>query len=80
MVKTRYPKSIKKEALNAIATSLEDLSGTLENLFDVRQERMQAQLKLIQACRSDTEIRHYKEIGLLSDSNDCLLDSITRTH
>jgi hypothetical protein len=77
MSKAKYPRIHKEEAIKSFAKKVENVAGSLEELFKVRQERMQAQIKLIQACKTDAEIQHYKDIGILNSGNDNFLSAIT---
>jgi hypothetical protein len=79
MTKARHPQAIKRESAQALASKLEDLTGSLENWFQSRQDRLQSQIKLIQSCRSDAEIQRYKDQGLLDFGNENILSDITKS-
>ena len=79
MVKARYPQATKKEAIKSIATGLEDFSGSLENWLQCRQDRLQAQSRLLQSCKTEADVNRYKAEGLLDFGSENILSEITRT-
>jgi len=66
MTKAKYPRAIKEDAIKSFAIQPEELGGTLENWLQCRQERMQAQFRLLQSCRSEEEVQRFKAEGLLN--------------
>jgi uncharacterized protein YaaR (DUF327 family) len=65
MSKVKYPKAAKQTTVNNLARQVEELSGTLENWLKCREERLNAQAKLLQSCRNSTDVKRYKDMGLL---------------
>ncbi len=65
MSKVRHPQPDKENAIKPIAKQLEELSGTLENWLQCRQDRLKAQANLLQSCKSDADVERYKAMGLL---------------
>ncbi len=68
MTRAKYPRDFKAatETAKSLKTGFEELSGSLEHWFKCRDERIQAQFRLIQSCRSDEDIERHKAQGLLN--------------
>ena len=66
MTKAKYPRNNKAINAQTFSTSLQQLSGTLDNWLKCREETIQAQIRLLQSCRNDEEINRYKTMGLLN--------------
>ncbi len=65
MSKVKHPQADKENSVKPIAKQLEELSGTLENWLQSRQDRLKAQAKLLQSCKNDNDVKRYKAMGLL---------------
>ena len=65
MTKLNHPRANKKSETKSVPVRLEEFSGTLENWIQCRQERIQAQLRLLESCRTVEEIDLYKAQGIL---------------
>jgi hypothetical protein len=65
MTKLKHPRANKKGETKSVSIRLEEFSGTLENWIHCRQERIQAQLRLLESCRTVEEIDLYKAQGIL---------------
>jgi len=63
-----------------LATGLQDLSGTLENWFKCREDRLQAQLRLLESCKSDEDINRFKSEGLLDFGRNDLVSAVAKSH
>jgi hypothetical protein len=59
MSKVRHPQAIKESSIKP------EISGTFENWFKCRQDRLKAQANLLQSCTSDADVNRYKAMGLL---------------
>ena len=73
MTKAKYPRNNKAINAQTFSTSLQQLSGTLDNWLKYREETIQAQIRLLQSCRNDEEINRYKTMGLLNFAGTSLL-------
>ena len=80
MSKAKYPKITQEEAMQTLANGIQDLSGTLENWFKCREERIQAQFRLLQCCKTDEEINRFKSEGLFEFESNDLMIANTKSH
>ena len=65
MTNSKYP-AIKVDATKPVVVQIEELAGTLENWIKIREKRIEAQARLLCACRTEEEINRYKAEGLLN--------------
>jgi hypothetical protein len=65
MTQAECPQTIKNNRVKTITTKADNLAGTLENWFKCREERIQAQFRLLHSCHSEEEINRIKALGLL---------------
>ncbi len=65
MTQADCPQTTKSNLVKTVVAKVDDLSGTLENWFKCREERIQAQFRLLHSCQSEEEINRIKALGLL---------------
>ena len=65
MTKSNHPRANKKDEAKSVSVHLEKFAGTLENLINCRKRRFQAQLRLLEDCRTVEAIDLYKTRGIL---------------
>ena len=80
MSKAKSPRSPQEKPMQELATGLQDLSGTLENWFKCREDRLQAQLRLLESCKSDEDINRFKSEGLLDFGRNDLVSAVAKSH
>lgn len=80
MSKAKYPKITQEETMQTLATGVQDLSGTLENWFKCREERIQAQFRLLQCCKTNEEINRFKSEGLFKFESNDLMIGVAKNH
>ena len=80
MSKAKYPRSPQEKTMQDLATGLQDLSGTLENWFKCREDRLQAQLRLLESFKSDEDINRFKSEGLLDFGRNDLVSAVAKSH
>lgn len=66
MSKVKYPKPAENVTVTNLAKQVEELSGSLESWLKCREDRLKAQVKLLQSCKNDEDVRRYKVMGLLN--------------
>jgi hypothetical protein len=79
MTKAKYPRAIKENVINKLGAQAEELSGSLEHWLQCRQDRLQAQSRLLQSCKTEADVNRYKAEGLLDFGSENILSEITRT-
>ena len=65
MTKSNHSRANKKGETKSVSDQLKQLAGTLENLINCREKRIQAQLRLLESCRTVEAIDLYKSQGIL---------------
>lgn len=65
MTKSNHSRANKKGETESVSVRLEEIAGTLENLIHCRQGRIQAQLRLLENCRTVEAIDLFKTQGIL---------------
>lgn len=69
MTKLIRPQIKNKTPSKSVSARAEELSGALADWLKCRQEKIQAQAKLLQSCKYDNDVNSYKAKGLLNYDN-----------